>query len=158
MLTKGQISSFLEFCRRYYGAERHGVATPSLARLLRTTVSTPITFGTLFLTRSLIRYAPAVPTRPAPPLERTEDDLEPPPQEHHLAAHLLEVVAAAYRQSLYHDWLHQKKPSVCRFIPTCTEYAVRAVEKHGLVHGLALTAGRFRRCNPDYHGDYVDFP
>ena len=36
----------------------------------------------------------------------------------------------------------------CRFTPTCSEYAVQALQIHGLVKGLLLTAWRLARCNP----------
>lgn len=38
--------------------------------------------------------------------------------------------------------------SPCRFTPTCSHYAVEAVERHGLRRGLRLTAGRLARCRP----------
>lgn len=36
----------------------------------------------------------------------------------------------------------------CRFTPTCSEYAIQALEIHGLAKGLALTVWRLLRCNP----------
>jgi putative membrane protein insertion efficiency factor len=36
----------------------------------------------------------------------------------------------------------------CRFHPTCSEYAVAAVEEHGLMRGLWLSLGRVARCHP----------
>lgn len=36
----------------------------------------------------------------------------------------------------------------CRFTPTCSEYAMQALEIHGLAKGLALTVWRLLRCNP----------
>ena len=38
--------------------------------------------------------------------------------------------------------------SPCRFVPSCSEYAVEAVETHGLLHGGALAVWRVARCNP----------
>lgn len=38
--------------------------------------------------------------------------------------------------------------SVCRFYPTCSEYAKSAVEKHGVLKGIFLGALRILRCNP----------
>ncbi len=40
------------------------------------------------------------------------------------------------------------RTSPCRFIPTCSQYAVVAVERHGLRRGLRLTLGRLIRCRP----------
>ena len=36
----------------------------------------------------------------------------------------------------------------CRFVPTCSEYAMQALAVYGLVKGLILTVGRLLRCNP----------
>ncbi len=36
----------------------------------------------------------------------------------------------------------------CRFHPTCSEYAVQAIEKKGLLKGSALIFWRLLRCNP----------
>lgn len=36
----------------------------------------------------------------------------------------------------------------CRFAPTCSEYAMEALEIHGSIKGIILTTWRFLRCNP----------
>ncbi len=36
----------------------------------------------------------------------------------------------------------------CRFMPTCSEYAVQAIERFGLIKGGALAVWRLLRCNP----------
>jgi putative membrane protein insertion efficiency factor len=36
----------------------------------------------------------------------------------------------------------------CRFVPSCSEYAREAIDKHGAVRGMALTAWRLARCHP----------
>jgi putative membrane protein insertion efficiency factor len=36
----------------------------------------------------------------------------------------------------------------CRFSPSCSEYALEAIETHGLVKGLALAVRRVARCHP----------
>ena len=38
--------------------------------------------------------------------------------------------------------------SSCRFNPTCSAYALEALEKHGAIKGLALTAKRVVKCHP----------
>jgi uncharacterized protein len=38
--------------------------------------------------------------------------------------------------------------SSCRFTPTCSEYAMEAVERHGVFIGTLLSAWRILRCNP----------
>ena len=40
------------------------------------------------------------------------------------------------------------RPPCCRFIPTCSEYALEAVEKYGAVKGGWLVARRLLRCHP----------
>jgi len=44
--------------------------------------------------------------------------------------------------------LTSHRPSPCRYIPTCSEYAREAVEVHGAGRGAWLTARRLSRCHP----------
>lgn len=48
--------------------------------------------------------------------------------------------------------LYRKIPLIthtyCRFTPTCSEYALIALNKYGLIKGLILTVKRILRCNP----------
>ena len=39
-------------------------------------------------------------------------------------------------------------PKSCRFTPTCSEYAILAINKHGVVKGSALAAKRIAKCHP----------
>lgn len=39
-------------------------------------------------------------------------------------------------------------PKSCRFTPTCSEYALQALKKHGPLKGLWLTVKRISRCHP----------
>jgi len=45
----------------------------------------------------------------------------------------------------------------CKFHPSCSEYAIQALRKHGLFKGSALACWRVLRCNPFSHGG-VDYP
>jgi len=45
-------------------------------------------------------------------------------------------------------------PSSCRFYPSCSEYALDALRKYGLVKGLWLTVKRIARCHPLSDGGY----
>jgi len=36
----------------------------------------------------------------------------------------------------------------CRYTPTCSTYAIQALQKHGLIKGLWLTVKRISRCHP----------
>ncbi|MCR5800744.1 MAG: membrane protein insertion efficiency factor YidD [Lachnospiraceae bacterium] len=42
----------------------------------------------------------------------------------------------------------------CPYYPTCSAYAVEAVEKYGAIKGGAMAAYRIARCNPFSHGGY----
>lgn len=48
--------------------------------------------------------------------------------------------------------IYQKIPlschASCRHIPTCSNYAIEALEKHGSIKGLSLSVKRILRCNP----------
>ncbi|NLI99094.1 membrane protein insertion efficiency factor YidD [bacterium] len=45
-------------------------------------------------------------------------------------------------------------PRVCRFEPTCSMYAIEAIEKHGIFKGTAMAVWRVLRCNPWNAGGY----
>ena len=46
----------------------------------------------------------------------------------------------------------------CRFTPTCSEYAVEALSKHGALKGSLLAIWRILRCNPFCKGGYDPVP
>ena len=46
----------------------------------------------------------------------------------------------------------------CRFYPTCSEYAIEAVERHGALRGGLLAAKRVGRCHPFNRGGMIPFP
>lgn len=58
----------------------------------------------------------------------------------------------------YRKFISPNKPSCCRFIPTCSTYALEAFEKHGAIVGFGLTVGRICRCNPFCKGGYDPVP
>ncbi len=48
---------------------------------------------------------------------------------------------------------------LCRFEPSCSNYAILALKKYGFTRGFVKTMGRIFRCNPfnnNYH--YIDYP
>lgn len=47
---------------------------------------------------------------------------------------------------------------VCKYYPSCSAYAVGAVQQHGLVKGVGLTAARLARCHPWAAGGVDDVP
>jgi uncharacterized protein len=57
-------------------------------------------------------------------------------------------------------WLHSISgvSGACRFQPTCSEYAIAAVARHGVAVGAALALWRVLRCNPFGHGGFDPVP
>ena len=45
-------------------------------------------------------------------------------------------------------------PSACRFHPTCSEYMMEAVARHGAMRGIAKGLARIARCHPFHSGGY----
>jgi len=45
-------------------------------------------------------------------------------------------------------------PRRCKYLPTCSDYAVQAVRSYGPWRGLVLAGWRLLRCNPWSHGGY----
>ena len=48
----------------------------------------------------------------------------------------------------YKRWISPAFPPSCRYVPTCSEYAMEAVERYGVWRGGALATGRLLRCHP----------
>ena len=46
----------------------------------------------------------------------------------------------------------------CPYCPTCSNYGLQAIEKHGAIKGSCLAAWRILRCNPFSHGGYDPVP
>ena len=59
---------------------------------------------------------------------------------------------------LYKAVISPLLPPSCRFFPTCSEYAVEALKKHGLFFGVYLSVRRILRCNPFCRGGYDPVP
>ena len=49
---------------------------------------------------------------------------------------------------LYQRWISPAFPPSCRYVPTCSEYAMEAVERHGVVRGGVMASWRLLRCHP----------
>jgi putative membrane protein insertion efficiency factor len=66
---------------------------------------------------------------------------------------LLMALVRGYRL-LLSPWLG----SACRFEPTCSAYALQALEQHGAAHGGYLTLRRLARCHPWCQGGHDPVP
>lgn len=55
---------------------------------------------------------------------------------------------------LYQKLISPLFPARCRFYPTCSSYAVQAIERYGVLRGGWLTARRLSKCHPWHPGGY----
>ncbi|MGD0622499.1 MAG: membrane protein insertion efficiency factor YidD [Thermacetogeniaceae bacterium] len=53
-------------------------------------------------------------------------------------------------QKFWSSW----HPTVCRFYPTCSQYAIQALEQYGCWRGLWMALMRLARCHPFHRGGY----
>ena len=53
---------------------------------------------------------------------------------------------------LYQRAISPALPRRCKYYPTCSQYAVGAIRRYGMLRGLVLAAWRLLRCNPWSHG------
>jgi putative membrane protein insertion efficiency factor len=58
----------------------------------------------------------------------------------------------------YQRFLSPILPATCRFRPTCSQYAVEALERRGILLGTLLAIWRLLRCNPLCKGGYDPVP
>ena len=68
------------------------------------------------------------------------------------AARPLHALVRGYR------YLFSGRPSPCRFVPSCSTYALEALEAHGAVRGTWLTIRRLARCHPWGRSGYDPVP
>ena len=59
---------------------------------------------------------------------------------------------------VYQKYVSPAFPPRCRFIPTCSQYAVEAIEKYGALKGGWLALKRILRCHPFHEGGYDPVP
>lgn len=59
---------------------------------------------------------------------------------------------------LYRKGVSPFRPACCRFYPTCSQYALEAIEKYGAWKGGYLALRRILRCNPFHKGGYDPVP
>lgn len=51
-----------------------------------------------------------------------------------------------------------KRTPTCRYVPTCSQYAIEAIENRGAIAGTLWALWRLLRCNPLFHGGYHPAP
>lgn len=59
---------------------------------------------------------------------------------------------------VYRKFISPLKPPTCRFYPTCSQYALEAIEVHGVVKGIGLAAKRIGKCHPFHPGGFDPVP
>jgi putative membrane protein insertion efficiency factor len=59
---------------------------------------------------------------------------------------------------VYRKFLSPLKPPSCRFYPTCSQYAITAIEKYGAVKGTFMAIKRILKCHPFHPGGYDPVP
>lgn len=67
--------------------------------------------------------------------------------------HVLILVVRAYQVSI-----GPMLPPSCRYFPSCSAYAIEALEKHGAMRGTWLAMRRIARCHPFTPGGYDPVP
>jgi len=55
---------------------------------------------------------------------------------------------------VYQRFISPLKPPSCRFYPTCSEYAVQAIKKYGILKGIGKSLIRVAKCHPFHPGGY----
>jgi len=58
----------------------------------------------------------------------------------------------------YQLWISPLLPAACRYYPTCSAYAIEAIEKHGSISGTWMALRRVARCHPFRPGGYDPVP
>ncbi|EGD54555.1 membrane protein insertion efficiency factor YidD [Gordonia neofelifaecis] len=59
---------------------------------------------------------------------------------------------------LYRTWISPTRMPTCRFEPTCSGYAVEALQRHGFVWGSVLATWRLLKCGPWHKPGYDPVP
>jgi len=58
----------------------------------------------------------------------------------------------------YQKYVSFLKPATCRFYPSCSDYAIQAIQQYGYLRGTFLAIRRILRCHPYHAGGYDPIP
>lgn len=59
-----------------------------------------------------------------------------------------------YLIKLYQKYVSPCFPPTCRFYPTCSMYAIQAIDRYGAIRGMLLAGKRIIKCHPFHPGGY----
>jgi uncharacterized protein len=82
-----------------------------------------------------------------------QSDQRPRPATLHLVRRPFVAAIRAYQR-----FLSPLLPPSCRFHPTCSEYTRQAIERHGVIKGIALGTVRLLKCHPFHPGGFDPVP
>ena len=71
---------------------------------------------------------------------------------------MIKKILIGFVRFYQHHISGHKGYSSCKYYPTCSNYAIQAIEIHGPIKGIALAAYRILRCNPFSKGGYDPVP
>ena len=74
------------------------------------------------------------------------------PAERRVSIRAKELILVILR--FYKRWISPLLPSACRFQPTCSEYAMEAIQRYGVLRGTWLGVLRILRCHPFHKGGF----
>lgn len=57
----------------------------------------------------------------------------------------------------YRKFISPAFPPCCRFVPTCSAYAMEAIQVHGALRGSLLALKRFLKCNPFHRQESIEY-
>jgi putative membrane protein insertion efficiency factor len=66
--------------------------------------------------------------------------------------------ALIYVIELYRHMVSPLRPACCRFVPSCSKYAVDALSEYGVIRGGWLTVARLAKCGPWHRGGWDPIP
>ena len=72
--------------------------------------------------------------------------------------HILLIFPMIFLIKLYQFFISPILKSNCRYLPTCSEYAILALKEHGPYYGLRYSVKRILKCHPFGDGGYDPVP